>query len=49
MIQFSKPRKALGKSMESNRRHEINAKEVLLGQVALTDGMWPHIHIISNT
>ncbi|KAJ3760813.1 ATP dependent helicase [Lentinula raphanica] len=32
MIQFSKPRRSLGKSMEQFRRHEINARDFIGGQ-----------------
>ncbi|KAJ4478469.1 AAA domain-containing protein [Lentinula aciculospora] len=32
MIQFSKPRRSLGKSMDQFRRHEINARDYISGQ-----------------
>lgn len=38
MIQFSKPRRTLGKSMEPFRRFETNAKD-FVGGPAVADGM----------
>ncbi|KDQ07256.1 hypothetical protein BOTBODRAFT_613657 [Botryobasidium botryosum FD-172 SS1] len=37
MIQFSKPKRTLGKAMDSFRRHEISAKEALSPQGAYPD------------
>jgi len=34
MIQFSKPRRALDKSLDQFRRHEVSAKEALTSQSA---------------
>ncbi|KIK61859.1 hypothetical protein GYMLUDRAFT_557711 [Collybiopsis luxurians FD-317 M1] len=38
MIQFSKPRRSLGKSMDQFRRHEINARDYLGGQGGSSGG-----------
>lgn len=41
MIQFSKPRRTLNKSMDQFRRHEVSAREYLSTSTLSSDGMSP--------
>jgi regulator of nonsense transcripts 1 len=41
MIQFSKPRRSLVKSMDQFRRHESNARDLIGSALPMSDGMTP--------